>query len=75
MEPIRRTFIGSESEFIGYKKLLTAKAEAKKKEEARQAMMKARKSKLAALRRKSQIPSQQLGLKAQTTGQRDGPTP
>jgi len=63
MSPIRRTFIGSEAEFIGYKKLLTAKAESKKKEETRQAMMKARKSKLAALRRKSVIPGTP-GLKA-----------
>ena len=80
MEPIRRTFLGTEEEFIGYKKFLSAKATAKKTEEVRKAMMKARKSKLAALRRVSVRPSARAeaapnNLKVPTHDTRDYATP
>ena len=40
MDPIRRTYIGTEDYLIGYKKLLSEKAEKKKEEERRKAMLK-----------------------------------
>ena len=54
-DPIKRTFIGSEEQFIGFRKFLNAKAEQRKQEEVKRAMMKHRQSKLAQLRRRATV--------------------
>ena len=40
MEPVRRTYIGTEDYLIGYKKLLKEKAEIKRQEEIKKALAK-----------------------------------
>ena len=39
MEPIRRTYIGTEDYLIGYKKLLKEKAEKKRQDEIKRALL------------------------------------
>ena len=64
VKPIRRTFIGTEDCFVGYKKLLQEKAAQQKQAKMAEMMKRQKTSKIAMLRKASQ--TQGANVKTET---------